>query len=162
MNKEQKVKEHLQAFVNELISTNKIYDIHGFDIHTKYDGKYREDKDDSQVYQKSYDEITYKISLSVKFTAGWECAYLNTEYYDDPYKCLMDIKFRIDNEIKLKDSIKNLNKKIEEIDKIEVDELAFLKIEMQEALDEENYEKADDLKKKIDALTKNKKTKKND
>lgn len=148
----EKVTAHLMDFINDLVMSKKIFDIQSFDFDIQYRSSYRQENDEPT--RKNFNEVLYKINMSLNLTPGWNSVYLHTESYDDPYKCLIAVKFKIENEIKLKESMAKLNKKIA----TSFDELSFLESELQEALENEHYEQADELKKKIKALKK--KTKK--
>lgn len=157
----EKVKKHLEDFVNDLIKSKKIFDAKCLSINTFYNTNRRDDSKEEELstsYKANFNKITYKISLDINVSGGWDFCYLNTTEYDELYKCLMEIKFKIESEVQLKVLAEKFNKKMSNIS---VDELTFLESEFDEAVENEHYEKAEALKLKITELKKsNKKTKK--
>lgn len=136
--------------VNEVEIKYRMRDEYPFDL-TEDDFKKIEEKKSSKKI--SFNKLVYSIVIQFNLEEnGYR--YISTEEHNDLFKCIKEAELRINNEISIFNSFKNFKKKIENVS---FDELKFLESEMQDAIEKEDYEKANRLKKKISELKKNKK-----
>lgn len=143
------VQEKIKS-VTEVEIKYRMRDEYPFDL-TDEDFKKIEEKKNSKKI--SFNKLLYSVVVQFNMEEA-SYRYITTEEHDDLFKCIKEAELRINNEISIFNSFKNFKKKIQNIS---FDELKFLESEMQDAIEKEDYEKANRLKKKISELKKNKK-----
>ena len=156
--------KYLIDFLEDLLAQGKISAITEIEIKYRMRDEYSFDLSEEDLTEiknkKASKKINFnKLAYSVVIQFNIEdnsYKYISTEEHDDLFKCVKEAELRINNEISIYSSFKNFKKKIENVS---FDELKFLESELQDALEKEDYEKANKLKKKIAELKNNKKKK---
>jgi len=152
------IHKKLTTFFNELIQKEIIYDVNSLEYSFVSETISRASEKES-FSEKKFGNLKIKISFYICFT---EKEYFGERFssvaYENIDSALEDIKIRINSNIAMKAALENIQnktkgKKISVIDK--------LREELKTCLSNENYERADEIKKEIeDKELKSKKPKK--
>lgn len=152
--------KELKFFVDDLNNSKKIH---------KATSTYFETRIGPSNFELGADKkplsITYRATIYISFSESDFGRPISTFDHVDPKKCLQELRLRINNEINLNTSLDNLKKdvlenlKLEPINLSPINELDALVADLKKAHDNENFEEANLIKKKIEKLNKLKKRK---